>query len=114
MSSICFYYQEDFIGNIICKNEIFENYQNFLDQIFDCNCILTKQMRTLILGHVVILNNEEFFNLKNKEYMTLLRYTFDLLSKQKSEESDKLKKELVYETDCNFLEEDDNDDHEKQ
>jgi len=110
MSSVCFFYEDEFLSGIIFKKENFDEYLYFLDQILDCNCVLTKQLRILILGHVVLLNNENFFAHKNEEYLEILRITFDLLNKQKSEESEKLKKELVNETDCNFLEEDENDD----
>lgn len=93
-----------FVDYIICNFERCTEYKNFIKIILGCKFVMTKQMRMIIIGHVCLLGHEEFYTNMQEYFFEFLEMTFELLRKQKKEESEKLKFELKREIDCNFLE----------
>lgn len=67
-------------------------------------------MRVALLGNVVLLNNDQLYFNKQEEFLFIFKTTINLLTKQKKEESDKLKIVLKKDLDCNFLEENNEED----
>ena len=105
---------------MFCNDDRKKEILFLIAQIIECPYILTKQIKMIILGLIIVLNQESFLQNSPKDYMEILDHAFNLLYKQKKEESIKLKIELKNDLDCQFLEEekneddDDNSDKEKQ
>lgn len=113
LNSVSFYYSTLFMNYIFANQEKVNIYKKIIQAILDCNIPLTKQIRLIILGNIVILNNEEFLSKLNNEFFYLLNITYEFLIKQKNEESSKLKLELKQDIDCAFLKDGEDDDDEK-
>lgn len=110
INSAAFYYQNYLIDYIYCNQQRFIEIKYTIDQIFNCRVILTHPMRIALLGNVVLLNNDQLYFNKQEEFLFIFKTTINLLTKQKKEESDKLKIILKKDLDCNFLEENNEED----
>jgi hypothetical protein len=110
INSAAFYYQNYLIEYIYCSHERYTELKYTIDQIFNCRVILTNPLRIYLLGNVVLMNNDQLFFNKQEEFIYIFKTTVSLLTKQKKEESDKLKIILKKDLDCNFLEENNDED----
>lgn len=110
INSAAFYYQNYLIDYFYLNPERFIELKYTIDEISNCKFILTNPLRVALLGNVVLLNNDQFYFTKQEEFFFVFKTTINLLTKQKKEESDKLKIVLKKDLDCNFLEENNEED----